>query len=192
MEPDRATREKRHRDRWFVIAMCAPLIAGCYEPALRDCTVTCHGVHECAEGQVCGADGFCASPARAGSCASTRAAADAAANASDAAPRPDAAQPPDASGPDAGSVASLSIMIVGRGQVSVSPLGVTCDATGASGATCSYPVTIGDALVLTATPHNKKDVLTGWSGACAGTASSCTLSPRAGTTAVGATFAKAP
>jgi hypothetical protein len=203
----------------IVVALCA-LVAGCYEPAVRDCTVTCHGVHECAAGQVCGADGFCASPAHAGSCASMRATADAPesdapesdAVTSDAATRdaatsdaasqadaggvpdapgqPDAAQMPDASAPDAGSIGALSITITGRGTVTVDPLGKTCDAQGASGATCTYPVSVGATLELTATPHNKNDIFDGWSGACSGAASPCTLTAQPGTTAVGAAFSK--
>jgi len=35
------------------------LVAGCYQPALRDCTITCTGDGQCASGQVC-VDGFCA------------------------------------------------------------------------------------------------------------------------------------
>ena len=43
--------------------------AACYSPDLRDCVVTCASSSDCAGGQQCGADHFCASPARAGHCA---------------------------------------------------------------------------------------------------------------------------
>lgn len=42
--------------------------AGCYAPDLRDCTVTCASASDCAGGQVCGADGFCAASDVAGHC----------------------------------------------------------------------------------------------------------------------------
>jgi len=46
----------------------AMLATACYDPELRDCTVTCHGKHDCAEGQVCGSDGYCAAPDVANKC----------------------------------------------------------------------------------------------------------------------------
>lgn len=43
--------------------------AGCYAPEVRDCAVTCSGESStCADDQVCGSDGFCASPEVAGHC----------------------------------------------------------------------------------------------------------------------------
>ncbi|HEY5938375.1 MAG TPA: hypothetical protein VIU61_27170 [Kofleriaceae bacterium] len=45
------------------------VVAGCYEPTLSDCTVECGASADCANGQVCGTDGFCAAPGVAGSCA---------------------------------------------------------------------------------------------------------------------------
>lgn len=42
--------------------------AGCYEPELRDCTLACSTETDCAAGQVCGADKFCATPELAGRC----------------------------------------------------------------------------------------------------------------------------
>jgi hypothetical protein len=44
------------------------LLLGCYDPETLDCTVTCAGAGECASDQVCGPDGFCASPEVAGQC----------------------------------------------------------------------------------------------------------------------------
>src|SRR3954465_13952903 len=35
------------------------ILSGCYEPSVRDCTVSCSGTDECAGGQVCGAQGYC-------------------------------------------------------------------------------------------------------------------------------------
>lgn len=51
-------------------AVLAALVAvsACYDPQLEDCTITCVAGDACADGQVCGVDGFCAAPAVAGTC----------------------------------------------------------------------------------------------------------------------------
>ena len=46
------------------------LTPACYSPDLRDCTVSCVAATDCAAGQVCGSDRFCAAPEIAGRCAS--------------------------------------------------------------------------------------------------------------------------
>lgn len=48
-------------------ALCT-LLAACYEPDVVDCTVECDGPDACADGQLCGSDGFCASADIAGTC----------------------------------------------------------------------------------------------------------------------------
>lgn len=51
------------------VAMLALVVtAGCYDPDLPDCTLTCNGNDSCGPGQVCGNDGYCAAPAVAGTC----------------------------------------------------------------------------------------------------------------------------
>jgi hypothetical protein len=47
------------------------LLASCYAPELRDCTVTCSASTDCGDDQVCGGDGFCAAPDVAGTCTGT-------------------------------------------------------------------------------------------------------------------------
>jgi hypothetical protein len=77
------------------IALGVVVVAGCYGPAVRDCTITCATGDRCAPGQVCGSDGWCASPSVAGHCRTTS---------------PDAhvAPPPDARAPiDAASLCPL-------------------------------------------------------------------------------------
>lgn len=53
----------------LVLLAAIAVTAACYDPTLRNCTVTCLGPGECAEGQVCGADGLCAIESIAGRCA---------------------------------------------------------------------------------------------------------------------------
>ena len=52
-----------------LIVTIAVGLAACYSPSLRDCTVTCSAASDCASGQVCGGDHFCAAPVIAGTCA---------------------------------------------------------------------------------------------------------------------------
>src|SRR5687768_11522870 len=104
-------------------------IAGgaCYEPELRDCTLSCTAAADCADGQVCGADHFCASPEIAGTCATMPGGAGGTgrdAGVTDA-KMPDTR--PDAP-PDAATHVLLAISIAGKGQVTVHGIG-TCDAS---------------------------------------------------------------
>lgn len=50
------------------ILATAVVLAGCYAPSVRDCTVRCASRDDCASGQICGADGLCAAPEIAGRC----------------------------------------------------------------------------------------------------------------------------
>jgi hypothetical protein len=81
-------------------------------------------------------------------------------------------------------VPSISVVKVGNGSVSSSDRRISC------GSTCSAAYTNGDSVTLTATPAAGA-VFTGWSGACAGKAASCTLAV-ADHMAVSAAFATAP
>jgi hypothetical protein len=136
-------------------AAAALLWAGCYSPAVRDCTVTCHGAGECASGQVCGSDGFCASPSVAGTC-KTR---------PDANEGPDAPQEPDADmtpdgpydasvmidsgidgAPDA-SIVQLHITITNKGKVIDSTNTITCNSPPGD---CLFNVELNRTITLTA------------------------------------------
>jgi len=50
--------------------LAAGLLAatGCYDPQLRDCSVSCTSAADCAPTQTCGSDGKCAAPEHAGNC----------------------------------------------------------------------------------------------------------------------------
>lgn len=42
-----------------LLVLALLLLPACYEPSLKDCTVTCAGAEDCIGGEVCGAQGFC-------------------------------------------------------------------------------------------------------------------------------------
>lgn len=63
---------------------------------------------------------------------------------------------------------TLTVSKTGKGTVSSSPLGVSC------GLNCSGSFKVGTVVKLSAKPGLKQRFL-GWGGACAGTASSCTV-----------------
>ncbi|MBL8626094.1 MAG: InlB B-repeat-containing protein [Myxococcales bacterium] len=83
--------------------------------------------------------------------------------------------------PDAPTTATLTVTTTGDGVVASSPGGIAC------GSTCAATFDLGTAVTLTATP-GAAATFAGWSGACSGTAPTCTLTIAAATT-VGATFA---
>ena len=66
------------------------VLAACYDPAVRDCTVSCGTAGDCAGGQLCSRDGFCVARTFIGSCTQHVQPADASMHPKDApAPRPD-------------------------------------------------------------------------------------------------------
>jgi hypothetical protein len=153
----------------------AALAAGCYSPALRDCTVTCTGADQCASGQVCGADGFCSAPDVAGTCVDAHVGIDAPVSTFDA--RFDAA-PPDAPS------AYLHITISGKGKVTDSVDNISCQT-----ADCSFGVKEGATLVLTATGSGPQHPFQAWTtDNCKGQGSTCAVLIVAPVTLVSAAF----
>jgi hypothetical protein len=75
---------------------------------------------------------------------------------------------------------TLTVTHVGSGVVTSSPKGINC------GNQCSHAFAVGSTITLTAKP-NKKHLFLGWSGACSGTALTCTV-PMLGNKSVAATF----
>jgi len=72
-----ASRLHSQREMRAVLVLGVVLVGGCYNPALRNCTVQCSGPGDCGNGQVCGSDGWCAAADVAGRCDPLAAAADA-------------------------------------------------------------------------------------------------------------------
>lgn len=147
--------------------------AGCYQPEVADCVVACSAGDRCAEGQICGADGWCAAPEVAGGCVEGVASDDARgpdAPAADAAPRaPDAARErPDATPPPV----ELRVVISGRGRV-VGP-GIDCS-TNHQGGTCAYLVPAGAAIEVAAVEVHHHWRFDGWTAGCAGASPACTV-----------------
>ena len=176
------------------LAAAVALAAGCYDPALRDCTVTCAGAGDCASGQVCGADHFCAAPSVAGTCGKpdARAGEDAPradAPLIDASTEPDArydamphidAPPPDAPG------ALLHIVITGKGKVIDTTGTISCMAPPGD---CVFGAEPGQSVTLTAVAQTQQHPFDKWTSAnCAGQGASCTLTIVAPVTEVDATF----
>jgi len=137
------------------------LLGGCYSPQVRDCTVTCTGVSECAAGQVCGDDHFCAAPEVAGTC-----------EAIDAGTTP----PDDArvdAPPDALVRVTLHVHVQEKGKVAVTGVGICDQATGGD---CMYLVLRGAPLELT--PIQVDKPFEKWTGGpCDGEPATCSITP---------------
>jgi hypothetical protein len=139
--------------------------SACYSPEIRDCTTACNQGADCAPGQVCGDDGFCASQDVAGRCASIAAPNDAGTDATDA--------PPDA------PTIKLWVRVDGRGLVSIVGVG---DCDGGSGQIeCPFDVRQDAPLTLHATPKNNWR-FDRWSDACDGQlTATCVIAPNTNT-----------
>jgi hypothetical protein len=163
------------------IAVTVVALGACYSPELRDCAVSCASSDDCAPGQLCGADRWCAAPGIAGRCelADGGASVDAAV-AADAASSPDAAVPADAAPP-----VLLVVKIMGHGTVTITGTGTCTDM--APGHQCTFAVIAGVPRTLIATGTGG-DQFEMWMNACAGQGATCTVTPAAGTTTAEAKF----
>jgi hypothetical protein len=153
-------------------------LAGCYDPSLRDCTVTCHAAGECATGQVCGADGYCAAPSVAGTCTAPDA------HASIDAPIAIVDSGFDAAPPDAPG-AQLHITITGKGKVVDSTSTITCSAPPGD---CLFGAEPGAMITLTAIGMGSHPFNDWTTANCMGMGASCTVTIVAPVTTVGAGF----
>lgn len=125
------------------------LAAACYEPQARDCTLECEAADECAEGQVCGPDGFCAAADVAGNC--------------------------NAANGDETSMVTLIVTIEGKGKVVVDRVG-TCDSDSPEGM-CTFDVLPGVMRQLAAIQLKDDREFISWTSTCSGTTTTCSLTP---------------
>ena len=159
------------------------MTVGCYSPELRDCTLTCAAASDCADGQVCGSDHFCAAPGIAGSCSSLPG--DAGSGNRDAGTggaKIDAR-------PDAPTHAVLAISIEGKGRVIVQGIG-TCDEAGPQNGHCAFLVPVDIPLTAQAQAYLGQRFEKWTTAVCAATSTStCTFTPMVATT-LGVKFRK--
>lgn len=156
------------------LVVAALALGACYAPELRDCVVTCASSEDCAPGQACGADAWCAAPAMAGRCESPDGGATL-----DAAVASDAVTSTVDAARDAPALVALVVQIGGRGRVTIAGVGSCADT--APGHQCMFAVTAGVARVLVA-EGTGEDEFERWTGACTGQGATCTLTPIAATT----------
>ena len=140
-------------------ALCA-LLAACYEPDTVDCTVECAAANDCADGQQCGSDGFCASPEVAGTCRANQ------------------------NGEPQSVV--LMIAIEGRGKVEIDKVGM-CDSAGPSAGVCMFSVMPNVVQKIKAVENDDREFIS-WTSTCNGTSTSCSVTPVMALTQVGAKF----
>lgn len=140
------------------------ILTACYDPGAVNCTVSCAGSGECASGQVCGSDGFCAAPEIAGHCSTVDS--------------------------GVGGMVALEIAIMGKGKVTVEGAG-DCDSEESSGSgpagQCTFMVPMGLVRTLAAVENHDKHFKS-WSQGCSGSSPSCMVTPTMPSTTVGARF----
>ena len=128
----------------------AALVAGCYDPSLRDCTVTCTGADQCAHDQVCGMDGFCVA-ASADRCTGAMLPVDAAID----------APPP---------TFALHVTVMGHGSVTVAgTAGGTCTAD------CTYKLPQNSSVTATEMEEGSHQFQMWTTPNCAGRQDTCTF-----------------
>lgn len=166
----------------------ATTLAACYQPTLRDCTVSCTSAADCAGDQVCGSSGWCAAQgvvcsldADAATDGADTDAGDGAIDARMDAPNDGAidAQPIDAG-------ATLRIVISGRGSVIGDFPGVDCMSPPGD---CSYGIDPGTVVMLTAVDGPGGHDFVDWTTPnCMGMGRTCVVTVTAPITLVGASF----
>jgi hypothetical protein len=131
--------------------------SACYSPDLRDCTVSCSAPGDCASGQMCGPQGFCAAPDV--SCASGGGGGGGSSDAG--VPIRDAHEvdaetiaPADAmpDPPDAPTQTTVHVKIDGQGRVTIIGVG-TCESDPPQKGDCTFVVLPNIALIATASPY---------------------------------------
>jgi hypothetical protein len=138
------------------------VLAGCYDPTVRDCTVSCASRTDCTGSQICGEDGLCAAPGVAGRCMTSRS--DAAVDTPGDAPR-----------------VPLRVQITGKGAVVVVDHD-TCSSQGPQHGDCTYDITYGVQQSVVAVEISRTEKFTRWATIpCSGQDASCTFTAMART-----------
>jgi hypothetical protein len=155
----------------------AVLGLACYSPEVRDCSVRCTAVDDCAGDQHCGADGLCVSATeiRCGDDPGGETG-----NGSQTVIRIDAGMPNDALAPPDGATGSLSLSVEGKGQLEV--VGIT-----SCSGRCVISVPLALPVTIHAVPGNDFYFDRWTAGSCSDDDTTCTFSP-AITMSVGAKF----
>jgi len=134
----------------------AVVLTGCYTPDLRDCVVKCTAQTGCADGEACGADGFCAAPGV--TCNSEGA---------------DASVPP--------ATVSIHIMIMSKGNVILNNT-MTCSSDGVQNGNCTYNVPAHQAATVFAMAEQLSHPFMMWTAGCSGALPQCNVTPTANMT----------
>lgn len=162
--------------RLIAVALVGAALVACYEPTLRDCTVSCSAATDCAPEQRCHR-GWCAAPSA--TCTGDDGGDDDVDAGVDDPPidaRVDARV-------DAPPTNQLRIEVKGRGRVDADHDGVTC--AGPDG-DCRFDLASGTVVVLTAI--DQEDSFDRWREACDGEGATCTLTLDASITRAKAEF----
>ncbi len=144
--------------RTYMLGTACLVLAACYSPEIRDCTVTCTASTDCADDQVYGSDQFCASPAVANECETM------------------------GSGSSAMKI-TLRVTVQGLGKVVVKDVGECLAAHNAPG-DCTWQLPVGTRVELEAIAGEFDKWLT---SLCTEHEQSCAFTP-ASSTIVGAKF----
>ncbi|CAN5879057.1 hypothetical protein BH11MYX3_BH11MYX3_46260 [soil metagenome] len=154
----------RHLTRLHQLLLILAILSGCYAPDVRDCTVTCSAATDCASGQVCGKDGFCAAEGVAGTCG------------------PGGVD----AGVDAAPRVMLHVTVDGTGKVDVVGAGM-CGGGGGGSNDCMISVPRGPVVINAIVTQTDKPFERWTTPNCTGQTSSCMFTANTATT-VGAKF----
>jgi len=137
----------------------ALVVSACYEPELDECVRACDGRDDCMAGQVCGSDGWCASPDNAGRCAAML------------------------------DHTRLRLLVEGVGTLAVSPLDVACAGAPRGEGDCTVSAAVGTEVTIVPLASRTRWRFDAWTtDACADAESTCTVVVQPPETLVGARF----
>jgi hypothetical protein len=140
------------------------LLPACYEPQWQDCAVRCSSSDDCAPGQSCGAQGYCAAAGL--TCAPAT---------GDGAPM-DAPTPPGDGRKDDKPKVQLRVKLSEGGRILVDGVGA-CDNDHSRNGDCQFSVTYGQPQAVRAIPHGGYRFTRWMSPTCATAGAICVVVP---------------